>query len=296
MLKNFADQFATPGGPRQPTPDQLQHYQLVPYQCAMTNSSFISRTKDQEFKAAGDFLTPILISGPDILGVSIGAKDNPFIPLREGMAIGPRPFDSFRVRQMSSRKQDFPRSPETVALFGVSYGPLITDPGFKRHLFEPGAFTVTTDVDNTPTDLLDPANIRTRWGLPVNGAVPSMLRWGGTLRIHNRDGALPVFVFFGRPGVSDPNVLPIIGVNSTLDQVAWQIDPGQKEEFIFESGILWNAKTGDEINDQSFNLSLFAQTAGGTVRVAVLFGSAIRDLTDADVLSNLEPAESLGGT
>jgi hypothetical protein len=288
--------FATPGGQRQPTPADLQHYALHKYQASMQASADTIRAKDQPFAASGFYLSVVLLSGPDLLGVSIGAKDNPYIPVREGMVIGPVGFDEFRVRLLSKRKGAFPVSPETIALFATSWGPLLTDPGFKRKFFEPGAWTVTTDVDNTPTDLLDPTNMSTLWamgaGTPKN--VPALLRWGGTLRIHNRDAAIPVFIYFGKPNVIDAQVLPIIGVTATLDQVAWQIDPGQKEEFTFESGIRWAKKGGPFANDRAFDLSLFAQTADGTARVAVMFGSPLRDLSDADVDPDIgEPLISL---
>lgn len=273
---------ASPHGPTGPAPFgrdfSIEDRYTVAVYHSLRDIDGTRRPQDQQIQLEGDHLTVLRIIGPDELAVQVGSSDNSFIPIREGMVIQRR-FSSFVVRLLGYRAGAVIPTPPTQAVFLVSYGAIVDLVGRKRTGFEPSMFTIKTTVDVNGADLLDPALIRTVY--PTLGAigspVPSILRYGGTLRIHNRSQTTPIYLYAGFPDIAAPHQF-----GSTVDAAGWQIDPGQKEEFTFESSPRFRKKN-PAIALSPFNVSLFAATLAGTADVAVLFSSGVSDQSDEEV-------------
>lgn len=274
-----------PGGPRREpsasgTFQRETGYGLIVHQSDSARASASGvRQRDKTYAATGDTLTVLEINGPDQLAVRVGAKGNPFIPIRRGMVIR-RAMDSITVRLLGPLTAGVFSSTCTEALFATSFGDLVPHPGQQRKTgFEPGFFTVVVNAGAVYLDLLDPAN----WpgaGVLTPSIRASLGRYGGTLRLHNRSLTDPVYVYSFVPpgnGIAD---FPAFTAQ-TLDQVAWQIDPGQKEEFTFESSAAFVKKL-QVATDVVWAKSIIVQTLGATVPVAALFSSPLADPLDLD--------------
>lgn len=255
--------------------EQQRSYSVVRHVVDTLGAS-LQRSLETRYNVAGDHFAVLDVIGPHFMGVRFGANRG-WLPLQRGLIVN-RPFDTFTIRCFDRRIGNINAvMPATEALVLASYGEMVKRILPREKGFVAGFLSLTQTATATGADLLDPTNFYAlNGGIGAGNGVPSWLFRGGKVRLHNRDAATIVYIYWGTPGSFGGG-----GAMQPSTLTAWQLLPGQKEEFDFESGPRFILKQ-TQFGPGGQTGTLCVATAAGTASVGAIFTSPASDLSDAD--------------
>lgn len=227
---------------------------------------------DTEYEVPGDHIHVLELIGSDSLAIATRQRDRTydFIPVREGDTIR-REFDMFTVRNLSI--PDITGIfPVGEAKFLVSHGEVLTRLP-RPHEFGAGMASATGVATPGGVDLFDNAFSGAGSGTPHASYIPpglraSFLKYGGTLRVKNKDLASPLYIGWGAVG------------NGFQALNTWEIDPGAIDE-LEVPGRMSFAKHSISSVANAF-LTLCAYCDAGTITYKVLVSNMGFDGSDEE--------------
>lgn len=230
-----------------------------------------SRDRDQTFEIPGDHVHVLELNGSDVIGIATGQRERGFIPLHEGQTYK-RPFDRFTIRNFSRRPLTQTVGGDaggpTTALLLVSRGEVI-EVGHKPKGFFAGFPVWQGDATVDGVDVF--ANIPFSGNAITSPRVVNPLRFGGTLKVKNLDGANALWLYYGTPG--NFRVAPDT-ITFYSAEHAWRLDAGQEITLEAEASLR-------RVIGATLGTVCVASTAG-TVRFCAMISRYAQDFTDPD--------------